>query len=143
VEFAADHGKQRGLQVVDRRKLAADDQTGSQSFCHRACLGKPSAGPAPNADHTQQRCQLLGQGVASLLGDPQHTHVGPPLQGVGERVMVALHRGHHGHVLAEQVRYRHVSFLPRRQQEAQQRIRAEQATGDWRRSTPCAAASSA
>jgi transposase len=27
---------------------------------------------------------------------------------------------------------RHVTFLPRRQQEAQQRIRAEQATGDWR-----------
>jgi transposase len=27
---------------------------------------------------------------------------------------------------------RHVTFLPRRQQEAQQRIRAEQSTGDWR-----------
>jgi transposase len=27
---------------------------------------------------------------------------------------------------------RHVTFLPRRQQQAQQRIRAEQATGDWR-----------
>jgi hypothetical protein len=26
-----------------------------------------------------------------------------------------------------------VTFLPRRQQEAQQRIRAEQATGDWHR----------
>jgi Transposase DDE domain len=26
-----------------------------------------------------------------------------------------------------------VTFLPRRQQQAQQRIRAEQATGDWRR----------
>jgi hypothetical protein len=28
---------------------------------------------------------------------------------------------------------RHVTFLPRRQQEAQHRIRAEQSTGDWRR----------
>jgi len=27
---------------------------------------------------------------------------------------------------------RHVTFLPRRQQQAQQRLRAEQATGDWR-----------
>jgi Transposase DDE domain len=27
---------------------------------------------------------------------------------------------------------RHVTFLPRRQQQAQQRTRAEQATGDWR-----------
>ena len=26
-----------------------------------------------------------------------------------------------------------MTFLPRRQQEAQQRLRAEQATGDWRR----------
>jgi hypothetical protein len=35
---------------------------------------------------------------------------------------------------------RHVTFLPRRQQQAQQRLWAEQATDAWRRAMPCAAA---
>jgi hypothetical protein len=68
-DLAADNREQRRLQVVQRRKLG-DDQTAPSRSWHRACLGQSSAGPARSADRVQLGCQPLGQGVATLLGDP-------------------------------------------------------------------------
>jgi hypothetical protein len=72
------------------------------------------------------------QGKVSRNWQPARSRDGPPVIRATFRQPECRPCPDRSRCTRSQDNARHVTFLPRRQQQTQQRLRAEQATGDWR-----------